>query len=160
MISTTATAFTSSVTNQHLALTRTKHFKKNRSHSSIVCDTLLFQSQNNNDTNDKANIVDTVVDLKSNNNIDEMKTPSSSSTSSSLGPAKKVVRNVTFAISSLWNYVIMFFGVAFSLGLVLNLLGYAYIIGDNGLEIDTIGNMRAKQQFRSAEIQIMKNDGK
>mmetsp|Transcript_17620 Transcript_17620/g.27201 ORF Transcript_17620/g.27201 Transcript_17620/m.27201 type:complete len:173 (+) Transcript_17620:115-633(+) len=137
---------------------RTRHHLTSTTpmHDKIRWNAVICQSQNNPD--DKSNTEDVVLDTieqNDNKNANEFKPPSPSS----LGPTKKIVRNVTFAISSIWNFVIMFLGVGFSLGLGLNLLGYAYIIGDTGVEIDTISNMRAKQQFRSAEIQLMKGSG-
>lgn len=75
-----------------------------------------------------------------------------------LSDTEKKIRDATFAVSMLFSYTMTFVGTALSFGLVLNLCGYAYIFGENGLEIDKIEKMRLKQQFRAAEIQLMKSE--
>ena len=53
------------------------------------------------------------------------------------------------AISLLWSYTIQFVGFALTIGLVLNLCGYAYSFDfKHGLEIDTLDNRRKQIQFQ------------
>ncbi len=58
-------------------------------------------------------------------------------------------------ISLFVSYCIQFLGVAFSLGLVLNLCGFAYTFDlEHGLEIDRIENVRKEQQFRREMLKV------
>ena len=60
-------------------------------------------------------------------------------------PFLRVVNDVLF---KLFSYCIQVLGVAFSLGLVLNLCGFGYTFDwDRGLEIDRLENIRNEVQF-------------
>lgn len=53
-------------------------------------------------------------------------------------------------LSNLTSYLIMSFGAAVSLGLLLNTVGFAYQFSwDHGIEVETIGKMREMNQFRA-----------
>jgi hypothetical protein len=60
------------------------------------------------------------------------------------------VQQVFWVISSIWSYILITLGAVLSLGLLLNLCGFAYQVSwEDGLEIETIGKMREINQFRS-----------
>lgn len=77
-----------------------------------------------------------------------------------------LIADIADKISLLVSYVIQFIGVALSLGLVLNILGYAYSFDlKKGLEIDTLENRRKQVQFereiiRSSRMPEIKNTNK
>ena len=55
------------------------------------------------------------------------------------------------------HYLFLFSGVFFSLGLLLNLSGYAYRVDmEKGLEIDTISKMRTNIQFENEALRLEK----
>lgn len=65
-----------------------------------------------------------------------------------LNPAQKAY----WAVSTVWSYTMITAGIALSLGLLLNICGYAYQFSlERGLEIETIGRMKEINQFRSLE---------
>ena len=71
---------------------------------------------------------------------------------------KNPVAQIAEYISLLFSYIIQFLGVAFSLGLILNICGYGYTFDfERGLEIDRIENIRKELQFRR-EIVRSAND--
>lgn len=52
------------------------------------------------------------------------------------------------AIYTVWSYGIIVMGTALSLGLALNIFGYAFVIQDGDVRIDTIEQLRTENQFR------------
>lgn len=63
-----------------------------------------------------------------------------------------VAQKAYWAVSSVWSYTMITAGIALSLGLVLNLCGYAYQFSlERGLEIETIPRMKEINQFRSLD---------
>ena len=70
-----------------------------------------------------------------------------------LNPPPKSLTPIQVAfwhLSSLTSYLIMSFGAAVSLGLLLNMVGFAYQFSwDHGIEVETIGKMREINQFRA-----------
>jgi hypothetical protein len=88
-------------------------------------------NQNNNDTNDNDN----------------------STFMSVANSIKKIIFKTFDTMFLLFSYAIQFLGGLFSIGLLLNLCGYAYMFGlEHGLEIDRIYNIWALSQFRG-EVQ-------
>jgi hypothetical protein len=65
------------------------------------------------------------------------------------GKKANIGADITEAIFLLWSYMIQFAGFALTIGLVLNLCGYAYSFDfKHGLEIDTLNNKRKQIQFQ------------
>lgn len=63
-------------------------------------------------------------------------------------PPKTVLQVFEF-INLLWAYTIIFLGSALSIGLLLNLCGYAYTFSfTEGVRIDTIQMLRQESQFQ------------
>lgn len=61
----------------------------------------------------------------------------------------RLVVDLADKVSLFFSYIIQFLGVLFTLGLVLNIFGYAYSFDlKNGLEIDTLENRRKQVQFQ------------
>ena len=61
----------------------------------------------------------------------------------------RLVVDIADKVSLFFSYIIQFLGVLFTLGLVLNIFGYAYSFDlKNGLEIDTLENRRKQVQFQ------------
>jgi hypothetical protein len=68
----------------------------------------------------------------------------------------KAVQQIGSVVYLLWNYTLTFLGVALSGGLILNLLGYGYIVSkDEGfsLRIDTLDQLRIERQFQKVATQ-------
>lgn len=68
-----------------------------------------------------------------------------------------IVRNIWLAVTDAWAYMTIVLGIFLSLGLLLNLSGYAYRINTNWpqivetheiIHIDTIEQMRLEAQFQ------------
>jgi hypothetical protein len=79
--------------------------------------------------------------------VSPMTTPPSSE-DKELNTAQKAF----WAVNDVWSYAMITVGIAFSLGLLLNLCGYGYQFSyERGLEIETIGKLREMNQFRSLE---------
>lgn len=67
------------------------------------------------------------------------------------------VQKFTSGAYMLYNYTLIFLGVALTLGLVLNLCGYGYIVTrEDGLRIDTIERLRTENQFNRVALEYEK----
>lgn len=65
------------------------------------------------------------------------------------GKKSNIGADILDAIFVAWSYTIQFAGFALTIGLVLNLCGYAYSFDfKHGLEIDTLVNRRKEVQFQ------------
>lgn len=61
---------------------------------------------------------------------------------------KPVAAQITFSFFKIFSYTIQFLGALFTVGLVLNLVGYGYRFDfDHGLEINKLENIRNEVQF-------------
>ena len=76
------------------------------------------------------------------------------------GPEKEDEENVarnksSDGISLLSSYAIQFLGVALSLGLLLNVCGFGYMLDlERGLRINRVENLRREYQFQKAQKEI------
>jgi len=69
--------------------------------------------------------------------------------------AKSVTTILSDGISLLSSFSIQFFGVAFALGLLLNICGFGYTFDlERGLHIDRVENLRREYQFKKAQREI------
>ena len=73
------------------------------------------------------------------------------------GKEENVIGKLVNGIFYLFSYAIQFLGVAFSLGLLLNLCGYGYTVDmHRGVEIDRIDNIRRERQFQNEILKTSK----
>lgn len=83
---------------------------------------------------------------------------SSSTTGRTPWKPPMLILQIIDIVSMLFSYTIIFLGTLLSLGLVLNLCGYAYTFTlTDGIRIDTIQQMRKEIQFEN-EIRRMSRD--
>jgi hypothetical protein len=70
----------------------------------------------------------------------------------SLPSLKSVISSVANLFLDLWSAIIMFLGVCFTFGIVLNIMGYGYRFSSTEfLHIDTLDNIRTERQFEIIE---------
>ena len=67
--------------------------------------------------------------------------------------SSKPLQKIVWGAYLVWSFSLWFLGVALSLGLLLNLCGYGYIVTkEDGLRIDTITQLRKERQMQQESI--------
>jgi hypothetical protein len=98
---------------------------------------------------ERPKIVLRLANENDNENDREMKAAIPEESSKMKFEVPKLVRDIGMGVSLFWDYSITFLGVALSCGLVLNLLGFGYIVSkEDGLRIDTLKQLRIERQFQ------------
>lgn len=73
---------------------------------------------------------------------------------------KSLSAQITFSFFKFFSYAIQFLGAAFTVGLILNLMGYGYRFDfDHGLEINRLENIRNEIQFEREIIREERGAG-